>query len=160
MKRKLVAYFSASGNTAKLAENLADAIGADVFAIEPMIPYTNEDLDWHNKSSRSSLEMADKDSRPAIGRMRDNMEDYDTIYVGFPIWWYIAPTIINTFLESYDLTGKTIIPFATSGGSEMGDTNMYLQPSCPESFLKIGRIFDASASKAELAMWACDIKQN
>lgn len=158
MKRKLVAYFSASGNTAKLAENLADAIGADVFAIEPMVPYTNEDLDWRNKSSRSSIEMADKTSRPAVKRKRDNIEDYDTIFVGFPIWWYIAPTIINTFLECYDLTGKTIIPFATSGGSDMGDTNKYLQPSCPESVLKTGRIFDVSASKAELAMWACDIK--
>ena len=158
MKRKLVAYFSASGNTAKLAENLADAIGADVFAIEPMVPYTNEDLDWRNKSSRSSIEMADKTSRHAVGRMRDNMEDYDTIFVGFPIWWYIAPTIINTFLESYDLSGKTIIPFATSGGSDMGDTNKYLQPSCPESVLKTGRIFFLFSSKAELAMWACSIK--
>lgn len=158
MKRKLVAYFSASGNTAKLAENLADAIGADVFAIESMVPYTNEDLDWRNKSSRSSIEMADKASRPAVGRLRDNMEDYDTIFVGFPIWWYIAPTIINTFLESYDLTGKTIIPFATSGGSDMGDTNKYLQPSCPASVLKTGRIFDVSASKAELTMWVRDIK--
>lgn len=158
MSRKLVAYFSATGITAKVAENLADAIGADMFAIEPMVPYTDADLDWQDKSSRSSIEMADKASRPAVGRMRDNMEDYDTIFVGFPIWWYIAPTIINTFLESYDLTGKTIIPFATSGGSDMGDTNKYLKPSCSASVLKIGRIFDVSASKAELAMWARDIR--
>ena len=147
MKRKLVAYFSATGITAKVAENLADAIGADMFAIEPMVPYTDADLNWQDKSSR-----------PAVGRTRDNMEDYDTIFVGFPIWWYIAPTIINTFLESYDLSGKTIIPFATSGGSDMGDTNKYLQPSCPASVLKTGRIFDVSASKAELAMWARDIR--
>ena len=158
MSRKLVAYFSATGITAKVAENLADVIGADMFAIEPMVPYTDADLNWQDKSSRSSIEMADKASRPAVGRMRDNMEDYDTIFVGFPIWWYIAPTIINTFLESYDLTGKTIIPFATSGGSDMGDTNKYLQPSCPASVLKTGRIFDVSASKTELTMWVRDIK--
>ena len=154
MKRKLVAYFSASGNTAKLAENLADAIGADVFAIEPMVPYTNEDLDWRNKSSRSSIEMADKTSRPAIARMRDNMADYDTIYVGFPIWWYIAPTIINTFLESYDLVGKTVVPFATSGGSDMGETNQFLLPSCPNSKLMQGKVFKESATKQELCTWA------
>lgn len=159
MKRKLVAYFSASGNTAKLAENLADAIGADVFAIEPMVPYTNEDLGWRNKSSRSSIEMADKASRPTVGRMRDNMEDYDTIFVGFPIWWYIAPTIINTFLESYDLSGKTIIPFATSGGSNMGETNKFLLPSCIGATLMTGKVFSVSASKAELSQWACSIKQ-
>ena len=130
MSRKLVAYFSASGVTAKVAETLAEAIGADVYEIAPEIPYTKADLDWTNKQSRSSIEMSGLTSRPAIAGMRDNMADYDTLFVGFPIWWYVAPTIINTFLESYDLTGKTIIPFATSGSSGMGKTNEKLLPSC------------------------------
>ena len=130
MSRKLVAYFSASGVTAKVAETLAEAIGADIFEIEPKVPYTKADLDWTNRQSRSSIEMNDPASRPAIAGVRDNMADYDTLFVGFPIWWYVAPTIINTFLESYDLTGKTIIPFATSGGSGMGKTNEKLLPSC------------------------------
>lgn len=112
MSRKLVAYFSASGITAKVAETLAEAIGADIYEIEPEVPYTKADLDWTNKQSRSSIEMNNPLSRPSIAGMRDNMSDYDTIFVGFPIWWYVAPTIINTFLESYDLTGKTVIPFA------------------------------------------------
>ena len=98
--------------------------------------------------------MADKASRPAIARTRDNMADYDTIYVGFPIWWYIAPTIINTFLESYDLTGKTIVPFATSGGSGIGETNKFLQPSCPHSKLMQGKVFKETATKQELCTWA------
>ena len=140
MKSKLVAYFSASGVTAKLAETLAEAIGADLYAIEPEVPYTKADLNWMNKKSRSTIEMNDPASRPAIAGKRDNMDDYDTIFVGFPIWWYVAPTIINTFLESYDFTGKTIIPFATSGGSGMGKTNEKLQPSCPGAKLMEGKV--------------------
>ena len=136
MSRKLVAYFSASGVTAKVAETLAEAIGADIFEIEPKVPYTKADLDWTNRQSRSSIEMNDPASRPAIAGVRDNMADYDTLFVGFPIWWYVAPTIINTFLESYDLTGKTIIPFATSGGSGMGKTNEKLLPSCAGAKLR------------------------
>ena len=120
MSKKLVAYFSASGVTAKVAETLAEAIGADIFEIEPKVPYTEADLNWMDKKARSTIEMNDPVSRPEIAIKRDNMKDYDTIFVGFPIWWYVAPTIINTFLESYDLTGKTIIPFATSGGSDIG----------------------------------------
>ena len=120
MSRKLVAYFSASGVTAKVAETLAEAIGADIYEIEPEVPYTRADLDWTNKQSRSSIEMNGLSSRPAIAGVRDNMADYNTLFVGFPIWWYVAPTIINTFLESYNLTGMTIVPFATSGGSGMG----------------------------------------
>lgn len=108
MSRKLVAYFSASGVTAKVAETLAEAIGADIYEIAPEVPYTKADLDWMDKNSRSSVEMNDPASRPAINGKRDNMADYDTVFVDFPIWWYVAPTIINTFLESYDLTGKTI----------------------------------------------------
>lgn len=158
MSRKLVAYFSASGVTAKVAESLSEAIGADLYEIEPEVPYTKADLDWMDKQSRSTLEMNDPASRPAIKGTRDNMEDYDTVFVGFPIWWYVAPTIINTFLESYNLTGKTIVPFATSGGSAMGKTNEKLQPSCPNSKLLEGKVFKKSASKADLAAWVDGLK--
>lgn len=153
MSKKLVAYFSASGVTAKVAETLSDAIGADLYKIEPEVPYTREDLDWMDKKSRSTIEMQDPSSRPDIHGKCDNMDDYDIVFVGFPIWWYIAPTIINTFLESYDLTGKSIIPFATSGGSGMGKTNEMLKPSCPNSNLLEGKVFKSTVSKAELAAW-------
>ena len=154
MSRKLVAYFSASGVTAKLAETLSEAIGADLYAIEPDVPYTKADLNWMNQNSRSSVEMKDPASRPAIAGKCDNMDEYDTIFVGFPIWWYVAPTIINTFLESYDFTGKTIIPFATSGGSGMGKTNEKLQPSCPGAKLVEGKVWKKNAKADELAAWA------
>lgn len=154
MSRKLVAYFSASGVTAKVAEKLSEAIGAGLYAIEPEVPYTKADLDWMDKKSRSTIEMNNPASRPAITGKRDNMNDYDTVFVGFPIWWYVAPTIINTFLESYDLTDKTIIPFATSGGSDMGKTNEKLLPSCKGAKLLNGKVFKASVSGADLAKWA------
>ena len=154
MSRKLVAYFSVSGVTAKVAEKLSEAIGADLYAIEPEVPYTKADLEWMDKKSRSTIEMNNPASRPAITGKRDNMNDYDTVFVGFPIWWYVAPTIINTFLESYDLTGKTIIPFATSGGSDMGKTNEKLLPSCKGAKLLDGKVFKASVSGADLAKWA------
>lgn len=153
MSRKLVAYFSASGVTAKVAETLSEAIGADLYEIEPAVPYTKKDLNWMDKKSRSTVEMNDPASRPAIAGMRDNMEDYDTVFVGFPIWWYVAPHIINTFLESYNLTGKTIVPFATSGGSDMGKTNEKLIPSCTGAKLIEGKVFNHSASHEELAAW-------
>lgn len=153
MDRTLVAYFSASGVTAKVAERLAETIGADIFAIEPEVPYTKADLDWMDKTSRSTIEMNDPSSRPVIARKRDNMDEYDTIFIGFPIWWYVAPTIINTFLESYDLTGKTIIPFATSGGSGMGKTNEKLLPSCNGAKLLEGKVIKANATVKELADW-------
>ena len=159
MKRKLVAYFSASGVTAKLAETLSEAIGADLYAIEPEVPYTKADLNWMNQNSRSSVEMKDPASRPAIAGKRDNMDEYDTIFVGFPIWWYVAPTIINTFLESYDFTGKTIIPFATSGGSGMGKTNEKLQPSCPGAKLMEGKVWKKNVKADELAAWAEDLSK-
>lgn len=158
MSRKLVAYFSASGVTAKVAEKLSEAIGADLYAIEPEVPYTKADLDWMDKKSRSTIEMNNPASRPAITGKRDNMNDYDTVFVGFPIWWYVAPTIINTFLESYDLTDKTIIPFATSGGSDMGKTNEKLLPSCKGAKLLDGKVFKASVSGADLAKWAEELE--
>lgn len=153
MSRKLVAYFSASGVTAKVAENLSEAIGADLYEIAPAVPYTKADLDWTDKNSRSTIEMNDPASRPAIDGKRDNMEDYDTVFVGFPIWWYVAPTIINTFLESYDLTGKTIIPFAASGGSGISKTNERLAPGCKGAKLMDGKVFKGSVGHQELAAW-------
>ena len=154
MSKILVAWFSASGVTAKVAEALSDALGADLFEIVPKVRYTKADLDWRDKTSRSTIEMNDPSSRPQIETLRDNVADYDTIYVGFPIWWYVAPTIINTFLESYDLAGKTIIPFATSGGSGMGKTNEKLAASCPGATLKDGNVFSMNATRQELADWA------
>ena len=131
--KKLVAYFSATGTTMEAATKLAEATNADLHEIVPEARYTAADLNWQDKNSRSSVEMADKSSRPAIANKVENMEQYDTVFVGFPIWWYIAPTIVNTFLEQYDLTGKTIVPFFTSGGSGAGETLKYLQPSAPNA---------------------------
>lgn len=154
MSKILVAYFSASGVTKKLAKTLSSAINADLHEIKPEKPYTADDLNWQNKKSRSSIEMNDKSYRPAIANKVENMDDYDTIFVGFPIWWYVAPTIINTFLEQYDLTGKKIIPFATSGGSGMGKTNDELKNSCKGALLLEGKRFSANASAEELKKWA------
>ncbi len=154
MSKTLVAYFSASGVTEKLAKTLAEAIHADLFQIQPEVPYTGEDLNWNNPRSRSSVEMNDKSFRPLVAGQVEHMEQYDRIFVGFPIWWYVAPTIINTFLEQYDLTGKTVIPFATSGGSGMGDTNQELAGSCKGARLVEGRWFSANAKAAELEAWA------
>lgn len=154
MSKVLVAYFSASGTTAKLAKNLAQAVQADLHEIQPETPYTSGDLNWMDKKSRSSVEMKDKAFRPAIANRVDGMEEYDKVFVAFPIWWYVAPTIINTFLEQYDLKGKTIIPLATSGGSGMGNTNRELAPSCPGAVLKEGKVFSANADKDSLAAWA------
>ena len=154
MSKKLVAYFSASGVTAKVAETLAEAIGADIFEIEPKVPYTEADLNWMDKKARSTIEMNDPVSRPEIAIKRDNMKDYDTIFVGFPIWWYVAPTIINTFLESYDFSGKTVVLFATSGGSGMGETLKKLAPSCPNAKLIEGKVFRRSTGREQLAAWA------
>lgn len=153
MSKKLVAFFSASGVTAKLAKTFSKAACADLFEIIPSKPYTAADLDWTNKESRSTLEMKDKNSRPEIASKVENMDEYDTIYIGFPIWWYVAPTIINTFLESYNLKGKTVVPFATSGGSGMGKTNENLLPSCQGAVLKAGKKFSANASAEEIKSW-------
>ena len=154
MSRRLVAYFSASGVTGNVAKILAEAANADLYEIKPAVPYTATDLNWMNKKSRSSVEMQEKTSRPEMADHNAPVADADVIFVGFPIWWYVAPTIINTFLESYDLTGKTIVPFATSGGSPMGKTNEKLLPSCAGAKLLEGKVFKSNASKAELAAWA------
>ena len=131
MSRVLVAYFSASGVTVKVARKLASALEADTYEIKPEVKYTKADLNWMNKKSRSSVEMNDKSFRPAIITGDVDVSDYDTIYLGFPIWWYVAPTVINTFLEAYDFTGKKIVLFATAGSSGFGNTLAELQPSAP-----------------------------
>ncbi len=152
--KTLVACFSASGVTARLAKTLAAALSADLFEIKPKTPYTEADLDWMNRKSRTTLEMNDPNSRPEIVGVPENIAEYDRIFLGFPIWWYVAPTIINTFLESCDLSGKTIIPFATSGGSGMGATNEKLAPSCPGAKLLPGRVFKSFEDENTLKNWA------
>lgn len=152
MSKELIAYFSASGVTADVAARLAKVAGADLFEIKPEVPYTAADLDWTNKKSRSTIEMNDPASRPAIKEKLANMSDYDVIFVGFPIWWYVAPTIINTFLESYDFAGKTIVPFATSGGSGMGKTVAVLEKVAPKANFKPGKLLNR-ASEADMENW-------
>lgn len=149
MAKRLVAYFSASSTTKKVAEMLAEAAKADLYEIEPKVPYTRADLDWMNKKSRSSVEMNDKKIRPEIAEENLDMSAYDEIY---PIWWYVAPTIINTFLEKYDLTGKKIILFATSGGSGFGNTVQELQPSAPGAEIVEGKLLNR-ADKQEIEDW-------
>lgn len=151
--KKLIAYFSPSGNTKAMAEKLAKATGADLFEIKPQTPYTRADLDWTNKNSRSSIEMNDKNFRPQIAQLPNSLADYDTIFIGFPIWWYVAPTIINTFVENVDLDGKKVIPFATSGGSGMGKTLANLKQSCPGANWVEGKVINGMSEKA-LADWA------
>ena len=153
----LVAYFSASGTTAKAAKVLAKAADADLYEIKPAIPYTRADLNWMDKGSRSSVEMSDKHSRPALADTDAPIAGHDVIFLGFPIWWYVAPTIVNTFLESYDFTGKTIILFATSGGSGMGKTNAKLKPSCPGATLLQGRLLNGNLSEESLKKWVKDL---
>lgn len=156
--KSLVAYFSASGVTKKVAEKLSDAVGADLFEIKPKVKYTKADLDWMDTKSRSSIEMNDKSFRPAMSEKCDNMDKYDVVYVGFPIWWYVAPTIINTFLESYDFSGKTIVLFATSGGSGFGDTVKGLRGSVSDTtVIKEGKLFNSGVSKDKLVSWVNDL---
>lgn len=152
MKKALVAYFSASGTTAKLAKRIADAAKADMFEIRLAVPYSAADLDWTNPKSRSGVEMKDKTYRPAIADSLD-ASDYDVVFVGFPIWWYVAPTIVNTFLESIDLKGKKVVPFATSGGSGMGNTSRELAVSCSGAEVVAGRRFSTSVSDGDLEKW-------
>ncbi|WP_182431765.1 MULTISPECIES: flavodoxin [unclassified Clostridium] len=154
MAKSLVAYFSASGVTGKVAEVLAKAAGADLHEIKPAVPYTSADLNWMDKKSRSSVEMADPSSRPEIANKVENMDQYDTVFVGFPIWWYVAPTIINTFLEQYDFSGKKIVLFATSGGSGFGKTASALKNSVSASAQIVeGRLLNGRVQEAELKDW-------
>ena len=154
MNRKLVAYFSASGVTAKVAEMLADAVGADIYEIRPAVPYTKADLNWMDKKSRSTIEMNDKTIRPAIADQDAQINQNETIFLGFPIWWYVAPTIINTFLESYDFSGKKIILFATSGGSTFGKTVEELKVSVPASCEIIeGKLLNGKQTIPTIRSW-------
>lgn len=154
MSKKLVAYFSASGVTAKVADMLADAVGADIHEIRPKVPYTKADLNWMNKKSRSSIEMNNKSIRPEIAESNAKVENYDVIFLGFPIWWYVAPTIINTFLESADFSGKKIILFATSGGSKFGKTVEELKISVPNSCEIVeGKLLNGRQSIASVKEW-------
>lgn len=158
MSGKLVAFFSASGVTAALAQRLSRAAGADLFEIKPAVPYTSADLDWTNASSRSSVEMKNPASRPEIAEKLPNMADYDVVFLGFPIWWYVAPTIINTFLESYDFSGKTIALFATSGGSPMGRTLEILRPLCNASVKWLPAKMLNGATDSDLNAWLKSLK--
>ena len=156
MSKKLVAYFSAGGNTKSVAELMAKEIDADTIEIIPEQKYTKEDLDWMNKKSRSSVEMSDKKFRPAIVKSDIDMGQYDEILLGFPIWWYVAPTIINTFLEAYDFSGKKIVLFATSGGSGFGNTVQELIPSAPGAEIVEGKIVSKMA-KQEVINWVKEL---
>ena len=153
MSNKLVAYFSASGVTAKVAETLAEAIGADIFEIEPKVPYTEADLNWMNKNARSTIEMNDPNARPAISGSVENMEQYDIIFVGYPIWWGEAPRIVSTFMESYDFSGKTIVPFCTSGGSGMGSSAANLEQLTTGAQWLSGERLSGSDSQDEVMEW-------
>ena len=157
--KALVVYFSATGTTKGVARRLAGAIGGDIFEIVPAQPYTDADLNWRNKQSRSSVEMADRKSRPAIAKAAPDLKDYKTVFVGFPIWWYREPSIIDTFVESNAtaLAGKMIVPFATSGGSGMGDSSANLQALAPKAKVTEGRRFRASADADTLKAWAAEI---
>ncbi|WP_297234255.1 flavodoxin [uncultured Flavonifractor sp.] len=154
----LVAYFSATGTTAKAAKALANAVGGDLYEIKPAIPYTRADLNWMDKDSRSSVEMKDAHSRPALADTDAPVAGHDVIFLGFPVWWYVAPTILNTFLEAYDFTGKTIILFATSGGSGLGKSAAGLQVSAPGTKIVNGRMLNGSQSEVELKAWAEGLK--
>lgn len=154
MSKVLVAYFSASGVTAKMAEKLADGIGADLFEIKPEVPYTRADLNWQDQNSRSSVEMKDHAARPAIAQKKENMDDYDVVFVGFPVWWYREPSIIDTFMEQYNFSGKTVVPFATSGMSPIGDAGKNMQALAPNAKVVSGQRFANHVSEKEVKDWA------
>ena len=150
----LVAYFSATGTTAKAAKALANAVGGELYEIKPAVPYTSADLNWMDKNSRSSVEMKDAHSRPALADTDAPVAGHDVIFLGFPVWWYVAPTILYTFLEAYDFTGKTIVLFATSGGSGLGTSAAGLRVSAPGAKIVDGRMLNGRLNEAELKAWA------
>ena len=160
MSKVLVTYFSASGVTRGVAQNIADSIGADLFEIRAKRPYTEQDINWHDKNSRSSIEMNDKSSRPEIEVTVSKLDDYDTILIGFPVWWYTAPTIINTFIESLDLSGKTLIPFCTSGGTGISGCERDLKNEYPKYNWKEGRRFTGNESKESIKNWIGGLNEN
>ena len=157
MSKTLVAYFSATGTTARVGQQIAEALGADTFAIEPEQPYTSVDLNWNDRKSRSSVEMNDESCRPAIAGTVNDMASYDVVFVGFPVWWYVEPRIIDTFLESYDVSGKTIIPFATSGGSGLGRAPQRMQQIAAGSTVVAGKLLNGRQSADALRAWAREL---
>lgn len=157
MNRTLVTYFSPTGTTERAAEALAQAIGADLFEIEPTRPYSRADLNWNDRSSRSSIEMRDEAARPAIVRTAEDIAAYDVVFVGFPIWWYVEPRIIDTFLETHDLAGKTIVPFATSGGSGLGKAPQRMQTLVPKATVADGKLLNGRLEDDALRAWARDL---
>ena len=158
MDKTLVAYFSATGTTAGVAKKLAEAAGAALYEIKPQELYTAADLNWQDKNSRSSVEMADKSSRPELADKNAPISDYDTLFLGFPIWWHVAPTIINTFLESYDFNGKKIVLFATSGGSDFGNTVKELERSAKGAAITAGKVLSKNATIDSLKSWLAELK--
>ncbi len=159
MAKSLVTYFSATGNTKELAKNLADTIKGDLHEIVPNVSYTKDDLNWENENSRSSKEMNDKSYRPEISNKLEDIDSYDTIYLAYPIWWGVAPTIVNTFLEGYDFTGKTIITLATSGSSDMGDSTKELEESAKGAKFVEGKILKKDTSQAELESYIDELNK-
>ena len=158
-QKVLVAYFSATGTTKRVAENLAAAVNADIYEIKPLTPYTSADLNWHDSNSRSSVEMKDKNSRPEIAEDNFSVKDYDIVYLGFPIWWGTAPRVVNTFLEKQDFSNKKIILFATSGSSGIGNTDRDLKPSVSTSATIIkGKTLNGNPSVEELKNWVKTLK--
>ena len=157
--KTLVAFFSAQGHTKKVADSIASITGGTLFEIIPEVPYSEEDLDGWNDSSRGTLESKDRTTRPKVKNHVENMERYDTIFLGFPIWWYTAPTIVNTFLEQYDTSGKVIIPFATSGGSEYDETEKDLVVSAPKAYFKPGKVLN-EMNKEQIQEWINNLKEN
>ena len=155
--KTLVAYFSATGTTASVAQDLAEVTGGTLYEIKPEVKYTAADLDWRDKASRSSVEMQDKASRPAIVKDLKDADSYDVIYLGFPVWWYTAPTIINTFLEAYGFEGKTVVFFATSGGSSIDKANQDFAAAYPAINWKAGKTLNG-ASKADIQAWVDGLK--
>ena len=154
MTKALVAFFSASGTTARVARDLAEAAGGDLFEISPERPYTGADLNWRDKGSRTTEEMSDESCRPAIAGKVADMAQYDAVFVGFPVWWYVEPRIVDTFLEAYDFTGKTVVPFATSGGSGLGKAPQRMQALASDAKVLPGGLLNGRPLKAELAEWA------
>ena len=154
MKKSLVAYFSASGVTAQVAKRLAQAIGADTFAIIPQTLYTQADLDWTDKKSRSTLEMRDKNCRPPLAHPVPDVSKFEVIFIGFPVWWYRQPSIVDTFVESCHFNGQTIVPFATSGGSGLGEAAQNIQTLAPQTVVKEGKLWSRSVGDSELKSWA------
>ena len=157
MSKKLVAYFSAGGNTAKVAQNLAAAANAEIYEIRPAVPYTRKDLNWMDKKSRTTLEMQDRNCRPELTDTDAPVADTDVVFLGFPIWWYREPSVIDSFLDAYDFGGKTVVPFLTSGGSGLGEGQERIETLAKGAKVLTGRRFSARASEKELASWVSEL---